>query len=424
MKSLCTAAVLLSFGITTSGALAQNYAYYKPKSVAVNESAPLPAPERIQSQAAAANPQVIEGETVHGAPAPMYTGNGGCATGNCGTDGGYGLGCLGNACGCCSTWYVNLKGLVMTRDQANNWVSSYETGNNENQLMGSRDASAGWGGGFEVFIGYNWDCQNAIEVGYFGIWGMSGLGVEHSDSNQVSTPLDVGGVTFNGNAAASYFDNAREHRIGRDDEAHNIEINWVHHLMGADCSHPIAVDLIAGVRWFNFYERFRFLSFSGTAPADAEYADYPSDYAYLDIDTNNNLIGFQIGTKIDWQINCKWSMYLLPKIGIYGNHMTQRVCASLGDGTHGMYTADGTDVHLSATKNGFSVLSSLDLGLNYKITNNINIFGGYRLVAATGLALSDNQIYPFLAGKTDYQDIKSNGNLLLHGAFAGVEFTW
>ena len=44
--------------------------------------------------------------------------------------------------------------------------------------------------------------------------------------------------------------------------------------------------------------------------------------------------------------------------------------------------------------------------------------------ATTGVALSDNQFPAFLAATGDLKDVKTNGDLVLHGAFAGVTFRW
>jgi hypothetical protein len=64
------------------------------------------------------------------------------------------------------------------------------------------------------------------------------------------------------------------------------------------------------------------------------------------------------------------------------------------------------------------------LGLDWQITQHIATQFGYRLVAATGIGLTDSQI-PFYANDTQaINSIQHNGDLILHGAFAGFTFCW
>ena len=90
----------------------------------------------------------------------------------------------------------------------------------------------------------------------------------------------------------------------------------------------------------------------------------------------------------------------------------------------------GTDVSQMITgflnrrsrKDDVSFLAELDLGLAYQLTRHWSIYGGYRAVAVTGLALADNQIPFFLVDYPAYADIETNGSLILHGAMFGVLF--
>ena len=72
-------------------------------------------------------------------------------------------GCWGGDCGCdvgacCPSWYGYVGVLAMTRDDANKTWTTFETGNNANQLVFFPDAD--WGGGGEVTLGYTW-CGHA-----------------------------------------------------------------------------------------------------------------------------------------------------------------------------------------------------------------------------------------------------------------------
>ena len=67
-------------------------------------------------------------------------------------------------------------------------------------------------------------------------------------------------------------------------------------------------------------------------------------------------------------------------------------------------------------------MSLLDLRLTYQKSSWWNAKFGYREMAATSIALTTNQISPDSRGLGDFALIHSNGSLILHGAYAGVEF--
>ena len=342
--------------------------------------------------------------------------------GGCGCDNGCGCG----MCCCCPTFYAYGSGLIMSRDMPNTYMTTFQTGNNVNQLQGTADTGASWGGGFEVGIGWNVCCDNAVELSYFGIWGINGTADLYDPNNQLSTPMDTGNVYLpdSSHPAGNYFDNAREHRITREDQVNNVELNWIYHALDSKSCNSLNVDLIAGIRWFNFSEKLEFASLAGSTAAGNHIGDDPANTAYLDVNVDNNLVGFQVGSKVDWKAWDRLSMFVTPKFGVYGNHMTSHSSLTRGDGAKGVFTDSGDTFDLHASKNVVSFMASADLGVNYDITSNWSVFGGYRVVAVTGVALSDNQIYPFLAGEADYNALKSNGSLILHGVFIGSEFRW
>ena len=76
----------------------------------------------------------------------------------------------------------------------------------------------------------------------------------------------------------------------------------------------------------------------------------------------------------------------------------------------------------SRIANIFSVLSQIDVGLDWQITQRLGARVGYRVVAITGVGLADNQIPLYLNDIPAIQDIDRNGSLLVHGAFAGMTY--
>lgn len=333
---------------------------------------------------------------------------------------GYGCGAgqpCGDVCGPCfqPQWYVSAAGLFMTRDKANCLWTTYETDNNPNQLMRFNDAKPDWRGGFEVKLGHRFgECgQWAIEADYWRIDGLNGYASMALPGWTVSTPLIVSDIEFAGVNGTVYFDGAAVHRIWRHNDFENVEINLIRAPVFPDGG-PIDVSWLVGVRYFRFDESLIF----GSETLSADYA-YLSDRIY------NNMIGAQVGLDVGYRLGYNWRAFGGAKLGLYDNHIENTFDAYNGDGVHANPTAASGmtgQFPVVAKKDQFAVLAQIDAGLEWRFHPQWRAFGGYRLMAATGVGLADHQFLTYVVDLPEYGRIKSNGNLLLHGAFAGVEF--
>jgi hypothetical protein len=325
---------------------------------------------------------------------------------------------------CCYRWYARGAGLIMTRDHANRWWTTFENNVPFNQMLTPPDAN--WNGGFEVTLGrqFGCDCRNALEVTYWWIDPFQEEAIANRTVvNTLGTPIDLGNVTIGPNTAAFYFDNAQQHRVRRDDEIHNVELNWVYDAMpGGDCFGGFGLSLLAGPRYLRFDES---ITFSSVIDGSFFGNNLGADEAHLDIRDENNFIGFQIGAVAQLQLTRCVKLVAVPKIGLYANDIHQRVSLTSGDGLVGLASPIGGPAQsfpLDSSKTDVSTLAQLDLSLNYDVNDRWSAYAGYRLVAVTGVALADEQIPPFLVDYPAINDVDSNGHLLLHGAFAGVEY--
>jgi hypothetical protein len=331
-----------------------------------------------------------------------------------------GCGLGGESCGmsCRQQWYAWTAGLFMTRgDKANCLWTTYETNNNPNQLMRFNDASLDWAGGVELRVGRRFGpCdQWAIEGDYWRIDGFSGsAGASLLPDNTVSTRFLVGDIEFAGVNGTVFFNGADSHSILRHDNFENAEINLVRApiSLGGQCC-PMDLRWLVGFRYFHFDENLIFGS--ETALADA----FLSDHVY------NNLFGVQMGWEAGCRIGCNWRAFAAAKIGLYDNHIENTFDAYNSDGVHANPTAASGvtgSYPVSASKDQFSVLAQLDAGVEWQFHPQWKTFVGYRLLAATGIGMADHQFLTYVGDIPEYQRIKSNGDLILHGAFAGLEF--
>ncbi len=391
-----------------------------------------PPPVRAPNVAPPAAPGPISqmlNEAQNGQP-PIYGQSAGCGT-ECGDF---------DACApCCSNWFGSVAALYMGRNKPNRLWTSYETNNNPNQLP--NDARTNCEAGGEVSFGRYFCCGAfAIEATYWGL-GMEGSSSQTIAGGTVSTPLIVSDIEFAGTNGVVYFDGAGEHTVRRENEIHNIEINFLGtpgvpyggtcgmgcgDCGGYGCSScsggcsPVSISWALGVRYFRFEENLLF----GSVNSGRTWGEAGGLYeAYLEDNVRNSLTGFQFGCDFSYTMGGKWRLFAAPKLGIYNNHVQHRFGLRRGDGVIANATAASgvTDTYpVNSSEDALSFLSEVDLGLEWHVAQNWSVSLGYRVIFATGIALADNQIPTYVVDIPEIADIDTNGDLVLHGAFAGV----
>ena len=145
---------------------------------------------------------------------------------------------------------------------------------------------------------------------------------------------------------------------------------------------------------------------------------------YYGVETENQLFGFQLGGRGEYYLTRRLAMNFGHKVGLYGNHIEHE---SVIGGSAGLAMINngpnyGRYYYVENSKDDVSLLGELQVGLSYQCTPRWAITAGYRLIGATGMALPTNQIYPDLRGINDVEEIDSNGHVLVHGGYAGIEY--
>jgi len=329
--------------------------------------------------------------------------------------------CVPCATPCCSPWYASVSGLVMGRNKPNGVWTTYETNNNPNQIMNTREADPDWEGGGDVRIGRFFGCNRwALEFGYWGIGNFDNT-QSITNPNTVSTPLLFQDLEFGvGNPVQDWFDAADEHRLTRHDELYNIELNIIQGYSPAASCQRCTGRALLGVRYFQFDEDLilETLDQGGTWGGNGGV-----DEATMSSSVENTMIGVQVGYLLEYRMGCRASAFIAPKIGLYNNHIKNRFDLYRGDGTVATPLASSGvtgSFPVSASKDIASFLSEIDLGLRYQLTRHWSLFGGYRVVVINGVGLSDDQIPQYIVDLPEISSIDSNGSLVLHGAFAGI----
>jgi len=382
-----------------------------------------------------AAPNVVDemlGESESCLPPPWGPEPGCDVSAGCEYDASCGRGLFGRAmdrADCCGgvacfkpNWYVSVSGLIMSRDEPNRLWTTYETNNNPNQLP--TDSRFEWRGGGEVRFGRCFCCGScAVEAAYWMLDPFTSM-KSQTHPNSVSTTLDFSDVVWANPALpglpVDLFDSAAEHRVWRRSEVHSVELNLIRSQIGLDCFNPLDLGWSLGVRYFRFADDLTFGS------RDLVTTDWTSDLTavgYLDEDIENNLVGVQFGCDLNYRVG-KWALFVVPRVGIYNNHIQHCFSGYRGDGE--LFDVDPSTGYPSypvrSSDDVVSFLTEIDAGLMWQFTTRWSAHVGYRATIATGIGLADHQIPPYVVDTPELANIDTNGQLVLHGGFAGLTY--
>ena len=387
--------------------------------------------EAAQQQETSPSDVVVPPAVIH--PAPSHSGSDSPVTstysgGSAGCDTGAGNGYFGggSAANCdggvgSSLIHNNdrnvvfgMRGLVFDRNYEDRRL--YGT-NGFAESLYSNDSDLGEMYGFEATLGVRNCNGRGWEVGYWGLY------PSRSDVTLAGPPFTtaltgLADVSHGGFAVDQIFNTADTWRTYRENDIHNLEFNLLRNGGATQgfCGGNTNIEWLAGFRWFQFDENIRLASFNSNAP-------YPTR-TYYDVEAENALLGFQLGARADRCLTEKLSVTLGCKFGLYTNRMNTSQSIHDGNGTYGVVTAGpytGSDYNLSSRDDEAATLGELDLGLNYQISQCWRANVGYRAFGVSGIALAPEQIPYNFQTFNETNTIKSNGDLLLHGAYFGLE---
>jgi hypothetical protein len=208
--------------------------------------------------------------------------------------------------------------------------------------------------------------------------------------------------------------------ISRSDLVNDVEINWVYALwdrpefLSTDPSapsRPISLMWLVGFRFFQLQDVLTLTSVpGGGAPGVLD----------LNVATNNNLYGAQIGAKFDWRFLPRIRFSTVPKIMIAGNSITNTTTLASGAGTPAFF-AGGAPVNVHASQGVFSWLGSVDAGVAWDVTDRWTLSMGYRVVGVGDIAQADGQWPAAIVGPGSLSGIDAGSSSIIQGGFAGFE---
>jgi hypothetical protein len=341
---------------------------------------------------------------------------------------------------CQNFWYGSVGAVMLTRSQQNHFLITSNT--DDTRLLCSCQLDMGWSSGVDVTLGRTFNCgNNAIQFNY---WGLNPSNCDTTAYRStlgfgLNSGIDFTGATYNGAAANLItLDGSMQQGIVRQ-SYNNFEGNllgqcWGNGFIGgnmASCSGGLPGGMggcgsgycgprwgcgwMMGVRYFQFDNGFSF----NADGVDEVWNDDVNELCFH-VNLENKLWGFQVGGGWNWSVlNCL-QIYGLGKAGLYNNSISQNMSLH-GAGGQGQF-GDGSDILINNSQNRLAMIGQLDLGARYSFGCHFSMTAGYRIMAASGVALYEHNI------PTDFQDsyyatkIESDGMLLLHGAYVGGEF--
>ncbi|MGD9855421.1 MAG: hypothetical protein AB7U20_10785 [Planctomycetaceae bacterium] len=135
--------------------------------------------------------------------------------------------------------------------------------------------------------------------------------------------------------------------------------------------------------------------------------------------TNNRLNGVQgtfDGNIVDTQF---FIVDLFARLGLFHNETSAQVVESVVGSSNDGSVYSRT---LEDNQNDFAFVTGAGVRAAVKLNDYVRLHTGYEFIFIDGLALAPDQ--PFRVGPGNVFTIDNNGNMLIHGARAGIEVIW
>lgn len=286
---------------------------------------------------------------------------------------------IGQCCGSCPPgWRIRAEAMLL----------NHEAGGGNGVTLSNNFALSefSYEDGGRVSITRHLDCLDAWELAYAGpfVW------QEYGELNGVGLASRLASTTVN----LSEFNNATFQSQSYRSRLHSAELNrrWY----GWD-----VISTLVGVRYISIDEDFLY---NTTGPVGT---------GSLLIETNNQMLGAQIGTELKFPVH-NWMTTLSLKGALMANSV---------DGNLRLTNQGAVEVSNTAEDLSGAALMEIGYFFSYQVTPRVKVRGGYEMWWLYGFAGVPGQLTnPVTAGTGAIVDRKSD--MYYHGASAGVEIVW
>ena len=333
---------------------------------------------------------------------------GGCGAGGCG-------GCDSSGCGCGPTYGMEFVYWGLFEEDATSTVS--DTFVDANRLYGMidfRGLEYDPGTGYRSVNDYydygppTADHRTPVDVEVRSFTVRSTFSMQNIEANLLRLPILCGGCGAYGGCGAGGCCG------GCDSTGCGVSCGG--------CLPRYSLTTVIGARFMRFDDDFWFRSDYEADPAGTPTTGW---LAY-NVETDNMLYGTQLGCRGVYRLGSagRFALHCSSNVGVYGNHIEVAQWMDSPTGTV-RYANNGNDTfYVENEKDDVSILGELRLGASYQCSCNCRVYGGWRVLGATGVALSTDQIPSSFNSPAQTAWIHSNGSILVHGLQAGVEYNY
>ncbi|MBD2183795.1 BBP7 family outer membrane beta-barrel protein [Planktothrix sp. FACHB-1355] len=344
-------------------------------------------------------------------------------------------------------WYVQAEALFLNRTIPRGILTSEvvdlsvaETGSPERGgTLRTDDVAFDYELGTRITVGYSRDRKDSISFSFFGLQEYSSsatlvspepglpsdvvvevptddtpildpsesLGDKINILNQ-EPPLGLGNGSF---AISQAFLLSYEHQLDYSANLYNFEVNYHKEVASSNNFRP---SWLVGVRYISAPEKFNLATFGAAAFPEEGLRAYPTgDY---NIETRNNLFGFQIGGNANIGVSRNFSIGLGAKAGVFANNGDQSSTISAYDFDTGELLE-----RIKGVKSewGLSPVVEGSISANWQVTPNVSLTAGFNLVYLYGLALAPRQFRDF-AESGEFGRLDMSGDTLYYGPSVGI----
>ena len=312
-------------------------------------------------------------------------------------------------------WFAGANGLIMTRTLPSGTATMQPLGGTQ---LTTSSAAATWPGGVDLHLGrwFGPRQQNAVELIYWGVYDLGSTAGAASAPPAIDAIPQAPGVTLGGQPAATFLTNAAGQQIGRSDVINDVEINWVYSLW--ERPEFLPRERAVNLMWL---VGFRFFEVGDTLLLNSSTGNPSLGGLNLNVATNNNIYGAQVGAKFDWRMLPALRFNVVPKFMIGGNAITNTTSLASPSGTAATFTSDGSVASVHSTLGVFSWLGSVDTGVAWDVTDHWSLCIGYRVVGVGNIAQADGQWPSLITTPSSLVGIEAGSSTIIHGGFAGFE---
>ncbi len=457
-------------------------------------------------------------------PTPMSSSCPACSSGSCATHGvgmdassmvaspacGSGDSCYSEPAMSCgpsimspSPWIFGASGLLFNRvDQDYVRLTSDSTMPSD-ALLSTDSARMQATGGIQLSAGrYFCDGRYAIVGSYWGIFSnpqtasvqtpaggnlRSNLPFTLRGPNDTATPGMPYGIQMPGQFVYDWYDGAFAHRVVRDQQFNNVELNFFSFALGGGARQPYEQECgttTLGGRfgagryatpsyggygscgdpcgsscgpvacstpcssgptgpcapWYgaqcsklrlNMYGGVRWFQFRDSleyaaSSTDAIYGTTADDFYYRN-GVTNDLVGFQLGSLAQWCTGTRFNLFAGTAFGIYGNKVTADTYAGTTTTAATIMSTNsfnGMPYNYSASQTDIAFLGEGNLGVGVRVCRGWTANLGYRVVGVNGVATAVGQIPRDFSLGNDVNKVYNNNSLILHGLVLGAAYNF